>query len=104
MSHDTTLKHGEFVGKVQSLRQELGDQDPEVFMTLVNIYLCSFYGSNLWDLFSLSANHTYTFWNKLIRSSFNLPYMTHRYFLGEICSRPHIRIALLQRFVKLPCL
>lgn len=100
MSHDTTLKHGEFVGKVQSLRQELGDQDPEVFMTLVNIYLCSFYGSNLWDLFSLSANHTYTFWNKLIRSSFNLPYMTHRYFLGDICSRPHIRIALLRRFVK----
>ena len=26
--------------------------------------------------------------------------MTHRYFLGEICSRPHIRIALLRRFVK----
>ena len=59
-----------------------------------------FYGSNLWDLYGDAANKVYTYWNILIRSTYNLPYATHRHFLSEFSCRPHIRIALLRRFVK----
>lgn len=99
-SHDLYSKRGEFISKVHSLRQELGDQEPEVFLKLVNIYFNSFYGSNLWDLFGAAANKVYTSWNVLIRDTFKLPYGTHRYILQDIDHNTHIRICLLRRFVK----
>ena len=54
--HDLNSKSGEFDQKVHSLRQEIGEQDPAVFVRLVNIYFTSFYGSSLWDLGSVNAN------------------------------------------------
>ena len=43
-SHDIDLKRREFVGKYHSLRQELGDQSPVVYLKLINIFLSHFYG------------------------------------------------------------
>ena len=100
MSHDTLRKRGEFIGNVHAMRQEMGDQNPVVFLALINIYFSSFYGSNLWDLFSEEANKVYTSWNVLIRSSFKLPFATHRYILYELYKKAHIRVCLLKRFVK----
>ena len=56
MSHDLFTKRAEFISKAHSLRQELGFQDPLVFMKLVMVYLSSMYGSNLWDLFGEAAS------------------------------------------------
>ena len=100
MCHDLLQKRAEFIGKIHALRQEMGDQNPIVFMSLVSIYLCSFYGSNLWDLYSESAQSLYTSWNICLRQTFNLPFATHRYILLDLYDKPHIRISLLRRFVK----
>ena len=99
-SADILRKRGEFISKIHELRQELGDQHPEVFMQLVQIYYTSMYGSNLWDLFSNSANKLFTSWNVLIRSTYNLPYATHRYILYNLCDIPHLRVALIKRFIR----
>ena len=48
--HDMLKRLQELVGKFHGLRQLVGRQDPVVLLTLVNIYLCSLYGSSLWDL------------------------------------------------------
>ena len=56
MFHDLNAKCGEFNSKVHALRQEIGDQNPMVFMKLVNIYLANFYGSNLWDLSNIKSD------------------------------------------------
>ena len=98
--HDVFQRRGEFIGKVHSLRQELGNQHPHTFMSLVQIYLSSMYGSNLWDLFSLHTEKLYTSWNILIRTTYNLHFATHRYIVYNIPKIPHIRISLLKRFVK----
>ena len=100
MSHDILIKRAIFISNVHALRQELGYQDPEVFMQLSQTYLGSMYGSNLWDLYSSQANRIFTSWNMLIRTSFNLPYATHRYILYNITNIPHIRISLIKRFIK----
>ena len=89
-----------FISNVHALRPELGHQDPEVFLQLVQTYLESMCGSNLWDLFSSAASRLYTSWNILIRTSFNLPYATHRYILYNMTNIPHIRISLIKRFIK----
>ena len=88
-----------FNTKVHELRQELGDQHPEVFLSLVQTYLTSMYGSNLWDLYHSSADKLYTAWNFLRKNTFNLPYATHRYILYNISEKTHLRVALFRRFI-----
>ena len=100
MSHDLLQKRAEFISKLHGLRQEIGIQNPNVFMTLVFIYLSSMYGSNLWNLFSNEAEKLFSSWNILIKNTYDLPFPTHRYISQEMFHRPHIRICLLRRFVK----
>ena len=49
--HDLLKKRAQFIGKLHSFRQEFGNIDPLVYTRLVSVYLTSFYGSNLWDLY-----------------------------------------------------
>ena len=58
------------------------------------------YGSNLWDLFSVAADKLFVSWNVMIRTTFNLPFATHRYLLYNLTDIPHLRVALIKRFVK----
>ena len=99
MFHDQKAKCGEFNSKVHSLRQEIGEQYPSVFIKLVNIYLSSFYGSSLWDLSADTANKLWTVWNTLIRDTYNLPYGTHRYIIADILGPDHLKIKILRRFI-----
>ena len=61
---DAESKRKSFCGQFHALRQELGKQSPIVLMKLINVYLCSFYGSNLWDLFN--CDKLYTTWNNVV--------------------------------------
>ena len=98
--HDILAKRAEFIGKIHSLRQELGAVDPKVFLKLTQIYLTSFYGSNLWNFTSTSAVRLYSSWNRMIRTTFNLPFGTHRFILKELSDLPPLQEALQKRFTK----
>ena len=100
MSHDVFCKRAEFISKVHAIRQELGSQDPSVLVKLVRIYYCSFYGSNLWDLFSDTTNKLFITWNNAIRNFYDLPFPTHRFILQDLVDIPHLRTCLLRRFTK----
>ena len=100
MSHDLMAKRGEFIGKLHALRQEVGNQYPDVFMTLVSVYLSSLYGSNLWDLFSPSAERLYSTWNVTVKETFDLDVKTHKFISQNLSVKPHIRISLMKRFCK----
>ena len=82
------------------MQQELGAQDPSVMIKLVQIYFCSFYGSNLWDLYSESTNKLFISWNNFIRDLYNLPFATHRFILEDLVNITHLRTSLLRRFIK----
>ena len=99
-SHDLLQKRGEFIGKVHNLRQELGAVDPKVFLILTQIYMSSFYGSNLWDLTSASAGRLYSTWNRVIQTTYGLPFDTHRFILKELSGRPPLQEILQKRFSK----
>lgn len=100
MDHDIFAKRAVFITNIHSIMQELGSQHPSVLVKLVRIYYCSFFGSNLWDLYSVPANRLFTTWNISIRQFYNLPYATHRYILQDLIEVPHLRTALLGRFLK----
>ena len=76
---DVGLKRAKFIGKVHSLNQELHFCNSDVLIKLYNIYCCSFYGSNLFDLFSDTLERLYCSWNTAVRVAFKLPNTTHTY-------------------------
>ena len=98
--HDLAQKKRELVGKFHSLRQELGQQDPGVYMRLINIYILHMYGCCLWDIFSEGAEKLWSEWHRMIRDLFNLPYGTHRYILNAISGVHHLKIKVIRRFAK----
>ena len=99
--HDLSFKRAQFISNYHALIQELGSQYPSVLMKLVRIYYCSFYGSNLWDLYSESTNKLFITWNNAIRDFYNLPFATHRYILEDLVDGLHLRTCFLRRFYKI---
>ena len=98
--HDILIRRAEFIGKIHSLRQEVGQVDPKVFLNLTQIYFTSFYGSSLWNFTSDAALRLYATWNQMIRTTFNLPFGTHRCILKEFSGLPPLQEALQKRFLK----
>ena len=95
---DVDLKKRSFIGQFHELRQELKNQYPIVFMNLILIYMSHFYGSNLWNLFTISD--VYISWNNVLRNVFNLPTRTHRNLLEPLSEFKHLFTLLTNRFVK----
>ena len=54
MTKDCNIKRAKFISKVHSLNQEFYFAHPNTVIELYNIYACSFYGSNLWDLYNVN--------------------------------------------------
>jgi hypothetical protein len=70
-----------------------------IFIKLVTIYLTSFYGSNLWDLYGTVANRLYASWNIMVRMAFDLPRQTHRYLIAPISKTSHLKCKLIKKFI-----
>ena len=98
--HDLMIKRGKFIGKLHSLRQQLGNIDPIVHTKLISIYLTSFYGSSLWDIFSDAAERLYKSWNIMTRISFNITRETRTFFIEPITESSHLKQKLMKRFIK----
>ena len=97
---DIKRTRGEFIGNIHALYQELGYVKPHLFLKLVNIYFCSFYGCVLWDLDCQFSHKLYATWNTMIRNAFDLPYGTHRYILKYLSNRRHLQEEFYSRFRK----
>ena len=99
-AHDLNEKRRAIVGKIHSLYQELGQQDPSVLFTLLRSYVFHLYGCQLWDIFSKEANRLWATWHKTIKFAYNLPYATHRYLLNDLVPYDHIQKQVISRFIK----
>ena len=61
MKTDCVLKRGKFIGKINSLLQEFHYVEPQIMIKLINIYCTSFYGSNLWNIYSKEVTRIFSF-------------------------------------------
>ena len=96
---DINIKKGQFITCVNNILSEFSFTSPVVKTQLLSTYGTSFYGSPLWDLYGDAANKLNTTWNIAIRRIFNLPYRTHRRFLGIISGLRNVTICLKLRFI-----
>ena len=90
MKMDLCQKRGKFIGKMTSLFQEFSYVDPEVLVKIMNIFNTSFYGSNLWDIFSADCEKLFKSWNVAIMMAFNVDRCTHRYLIETISYSIHL--------------
>ena len=68
-------------------------------MNLYNIYIKSFYGSNLWNINSRECHRLYSTWNIAVRECFQLSRLTHRYFIEAISQFFHTFVDICIRLV-----
>ena len=99
MKHDIAVKRGKFIGKLNSLLQEFHFAEPEVFMKLLNFYCSTFYGSNLWNLYSAEVDKIFKSWNVTVRNVSNLPFTTHRYVIEPKSSCMHPKVMLASCYI-----
>ena len=99
MKVDTSQKRGKFIGRMVSLLQEFSYVDSRVLVKIMNIFNTSFYGSNLWDIFSADSERLYKSWNVAIRQVFNADRCTHRYLIESISGSLHPKVMLASRYV-----
>ena len=99
MKVDCNLKRGKFIGKVNSLLQEFHFVKSDVIVKILNIYVTSFYGSGLWDLYSKEVDRLYKAWNVSIRHALRIPNTTHRYLIVPLSGSMHPKVMLSSRLV-----
>ena len=100
MRADCLIKRGQFIGKVNSLLQEFSFVESSVMVRILTIYVTSFYGSNLWNLYSPEATKLFSSWNVTIRRVFGLPWTTHRFFIEAVSGTSHPKTLMCSRWVK----
>ena len=87
---DIGRKQGKFIGKVNSILQELHFSSPEVLIKVIDSQATSFFGSPLWSLTSQDVERIYKSWNVMLRRVFQLDRCTHRYLLEGLTNTGHI--------------
>ena len=97
MQTDCLQKRGKLIGKLNSFSQEFHFVQPEVFVKILCIYATSFYGSNLWNLYSKDCERIFSAWNVSIRQCFGLARETHRYFIEDISEVLHPKTVMCGR-------
>ena len=93
-------KRAAYINRNNELRQEFYYADATTKITINNCYNTSFYGSVLWNLFSVESLRLEKSWNTSLRKMLHLPYNSHRYFMEPISNTRHIITSLYSRFVK----
>ena len=89
-----------FICYVNKLIVNFGHLRGNVLNKLFKLYCCLFYSSQMWRLGSVAFNKVCTAWNIAVRKICNLPYTTHRWFLGLLMNQPHISYYLQKRCIR----
>ena len=97
-SHDLEKKTCDLRSGYFTLLQEMGDQAPEVYITLIRTYLLHLYGAPLWDIFDDSSNKLWVAWHKIVKQLFDLPYATHINIMTALSGVDHIQLTVIKRF------
>ena len=84
---------------MNELSQEFHYAHPSTKVKINNIFNTHFYGSQLWDLFSVEAIRLEKTWNISQRIMLGIPRNKHRFFIEPLTEIQHIKFSLLKRFV-----
>ena len=96
------MRRGAYIGETVELLNVFQYAHPMQKLAAVKTYSCSFYGSNLLDLYGPAACQLYRAWQVTVRDAWDVPRQTRTYIVDHLLSTPfpHIRQLILRRYVK----
>ena len=96
------MRWGAYIGETIELLNVFEHAHPSQKLAAIQTYSCSFYGSNLWDLFGPAANQLYRAWQISVRDAWGVPRPTRTYILDHLLSVPfpHVKQLILRRYIK----
>ena len=99
---DANMKRGAYIGETIELLNVFKSAHPLQKLTAVQTYACSFYGSNLWDLYGSAACQVYRAWQVTVRDAWEVSRQTRTYIVDNLLSGtlPHIKQLILRRYVR----
>ena len=101
MNDDCDYRRYEFLRKSSKIINEFENSDGNVLLNLINIYACSFYGSNIWDFGSEDCANLFRSWNKVVKNAWAVPPNAHNYFVGNLLGVGHhdLKSSIFKRFI-----
>jgi len=99
-NRDIDVKRGVTIGKINGVLQEFNFAHPTSRCKVLSKYCISYYGCELWDLYSEEFNKIITSWNISIRKAWDLPRSTHRRFIEPLSGFSHVKTLITSRFLK----
>lgn len=81
LSKDIMEKRAQYINRVNELSQEFYFAHTLTRVMINNIFNTSFYGSQIWDLFSQESERVEKTWNISQRIILRIPRASHRYFI-----------------------
>ncbi len=97
--NDINIRKGCFIQCVNEICTEFAFAHPKCQAKLLQVFGTSFYGSNLWDLYSKQFMSLGKTWNVAIRKVYNVPFQTYCRFL-HVSQLNHVTHMLKSRFIK----
>ena len=96
------MRRGAYIGETVELLEVFRYAHPLQKLSAIQTYSCSFYGSNLYDLYGPAANQLYRAWQISVRDAWGVSRATRNYIVDHLLSVPfpHIRQLMLRRYVK----
>ena len=96
---DIAVKRGITISKLNGVLQEFNFAHPITKCSVIQKYCTSFYGCELWDLYSDDFAKIITTWNIYVRKAWGLPNMTHRRFIEPLSGFSHAKVMIFKRFL-----
>ena len=99
---DCNMRRGAYIGETIELLNVFEHAHPMQKLTAVQTYACSFYGTNLIDLYGEAAGKLYWAWQVTVRDAWGVSRQTRTYIVDHLLSGsfPHIRQLILRRYIK----
>ena len=96
------MRRAAYIGESVELLNVFQFAHPLQKLSSVQTYACSFYGSNLYDLYGPAANQLYRAWQVSVRDAWGVPRQTRTYLVDHLLSNPfpHIRQIILRKYLK----
>ena len=99
LNDDVMEKRARYIQSNNELMQEFSFVFSCTKAFINRVFNSHFYGSVLWNLYSRETIMLYNTWSVSIRKMFRLDRKSHRYLIEPISGMPHIRQALMKRFL-----
>ena len=101
LNADMYIKRARYIAKNIEINQEFHFASSETKMVINDIYNSSWFGSNLYQMFSPEAVKLESSYNRSLKVMIDLPFATHRGLMEPLSRRKQLRRMLVKRFLQM---